>query len=55
VIIEHLCYELLEHKYDGWEINEGAYGEFVFDAADREIALTFNYRISDVETSSHTF
>jgi hypothetical protein len=53
--IERLCYELLEEHQDGWEINEGAYGEFVFDAVTREITLTFNYRISDVETSTHTF
>ena len=53
--IEGLCYELLEDKHEGWEINEGAYGEFVFDVATGEITLTFNYRISDVETSTHTF
>jgi hypothetical protein len=54
-VIEQLCYELLEDQHDGWEINEGAYGEFEFDVCTREITLTFNYRISDVETSTYTF
>jgi hypothetical protein len=54
-VIEHLCYALLEDHHEGWEINEGAYGEFVFDVVTGEITLTFNYRISDVETSTHTF
>jgi hypothetical protein len=54
-VIENLCYELLEDRHEGWEINEGAYGEFVFDVGSGEITLTFNYRMSDVETSTHTF
>jgi len=53
--IENLCYELLEDKYEGWEINEGAFGEFSFDVAGRTITLTFNERISDVSTSTHTY
>jgi hypothetical protein len=54
-VVENLCYELLEDNYDGWEINEGAHGEFVFNAADRTIALTINYRFADVDTSTQTF
>jgi hypothetical protein len=54
-VIEQVCYELLADYQGGWEINEGAYGEFVFDVATSQITLTFNARISDVETSTHTF
>lgn len=54
-VIEHLCYELLEDRHEGWEINEGAYGEFVFDVATGQITLTFNGRFTDVETSTSTF
>jgi hypothetical protein len=54
-VIEHLCYELLEDNYDGWEINEGACGEFVFNVADRTLELTINYRVTDFDTSTQTF
>ena len=53
--LENLCYDLLEDKYGGWEINEGSYGEFVFNVADRTIELTFNGRFTDVDTSIDTF
>jgi hypothetical protein len=54
-VIEQLCYELLEDNYDGWEINEGAHGEFAFDIPDRTLQLTINYRFTDVDTATHTF
>ena len=54
-VIENLCYELLEEQHAGWEINEGAFGEFVFDLTDRTLTLTFNWRVTDVETSIETF
>jgi hypothetical protein len=51
--IETLCYALLEEKHDGWENNEGAYGEFVFDVAADRIVLDFNYRIETSENHTH--
>jgi hypothetical protein len=54
-VIETLCYELLAREHDGWEINEGAYGEFVFNVGRDAIELTFNSRFTDYETSTHTF
>jgi len=51
--IESLCYALLEEKHDGWENNEGAYGEFVFDVAADRIVLDFNYRIETSENHTH--
>jgi hypothetical protein len=53
--IEQLCYEYLEQKHRGWEINEGSVGEFTFDVAARTITLDFNGRIIDYEHSIHTF
>ena len=49
--IEALCYALLETGHGGWEINEGAFGEFSFDVAAGTITLGFNQRI---ETSDYT-
>ena len=53
--IETLCYDYLSQEHDGWENNDGAFGEFTFSVADRTIALEFNGRFSDFHTSSHTF
>ena len=50
-VIELLAYELLESEHDGWEINEGAYGEFRFDVTDRTIKLACNIRIVTDEYS----
>jgi len=53
--VESLCYLLLESKHDGWENNEGAYGEFVFDVANDSIAFDFNYRIETSENHTYQF
>lgn len=53
--IEELCYSYLEDEHDGWENNEGAYGEFCLDVATRSIELEFNGRITDIFAETHTF
>lgn len=53
--IEELCYGLLSEQYDGWENNDGAFGEFTFHVQDRTIALKFNGRYTDVHTTTHMF
>jgi hypothetical protein len=53
--IEQLCYDYLEQEHDGWENNDGAFGEFILDVAGRTVELEFNGRFTDVFTSSHTF
>ena len=53
--VEELCYGYLEQEQDGWEINDGAFGEFRFDVAERRIALEFNGRFTDISTSHHSF
>jgi hypothetical protein len=53
--IETLCYDYLEQEYAGWENNDGAYGEFIFDVAARQIDLEMNVRFSDTIHHNHTF
>jgi len=50
-VIESLAYDLLQSEHGGWENNEGAYGEFRFDVADRTITLGCNIRISSADYS----
>lgn len=53
--IETLCYDYLEERHGGWENNDGAYGEFHFDVAQRTVDLLFIGRFTDTYTSNHTF
>jgi len=53
--IEKLCYDFLDQEHGGWENNDGAYGEFTFNVAEREIDLDFNARFSDSTHFSHSF
>jgi hypothetical protein len=43
-VIETLAYDLLEYEHNGWENNDGAYGEFRFDTADRSVTLRYHER-----------
>lgn len=54
-VIETLAYDLLESEHGGWENNDGAYGEFRFDVAERKITLECNIRISSSEYSETTW
>ena len=53
--IEELAYALLEATHDGWEINEGAFGEFTFDVGERVIRLDYNERIERSEYTGHAW
>ena len=53
--IESLAYDFLEQTHGGWENNEGAYGEFTFNVAERTIALDFNQRVETSEYFQHMF
>lgn len=53
--LETLCYDFLEQEHGGWENNDGAYGEFVFDVASRTVELEFHGRYMEVHTTAHTF
>jgi hypothetical protein len=53
--IEQLAYDFLRETHDGWENNEGAYGDFVFDVAERTITLNYNERIETSEYTQHFY
>ena len=53
--VENLCYGCLEQTHAGWENNDGAYGDFTFDVAERKITLDFNGRYTDTWSDAHTF
>ena len=55
-LVEQICYDLLSANHGGWEINEGSYGEFVFNfGKGNKIELTFNQRVESVETTEETY
>jgi hypothetical protein len=53
--IETLCYDFLEEEQGGWENNDGAFGEFIFNVAERKISLQFNARFSDSTLFNYSF
>ena len=53
--VEDLCYDFLSHQHGGWENNDGAFGEFEFDVANRTVNLEFNARFTDYTLHEHTF
>ncbi|MGE0765554.1 MAG: DUF6878 family protein [Hyphomicrobiaceae bacterium] len=53
--IENVVYDCLEETHQGWEINDGAFGEVTFDVAERTVTLDYNARYSDIEYFQHIF
>ncbi|MGL4975226.1 MAG: DUF6878 family protein [Bosea sp. (in: a-proteobacteria)] len=53
--IETFAYDLLGDTHPGWEINDGAYGTFVFDVGEGSITLDCNIRFTDAEQFTHSF
>ncbi len=54
-VVEQLAYDFLSDTHGGWENNDGAYGEFCFDASARCIHLEFNERFTSSELYTHDF
>jgi hypothetical protein len=54
-VVEQLAYDFLSDTHCGWENNDGAYGEFCFDASVRCIHLEFNERFTSSELFTHDF
>ncbi len=48
--VEYLFYEILEQLYSGWENNEGAFGQFIWNVGDDRINLVHNTREEAYET-----
>ncbi len=53
--IEALSYDLLNGLYGGWENNDGAFGEVVFDVAADTITLDYNGRYTAIDSHTHEF
>lgn len=53
--LEKLAYEFLEETHSGWGNNDGAYGDFTFDVANRSIMLNYNERYTASEHYQHEF
>ena len=53
--IEKLAYDFLEEVHDGWENEDGAYGEFILDVAELTIRLEYNERVMTTSYSEHEF
>lgn len=53
--IERVVYDLLNDTHCGWEDNDGAYGDFTFDVAERTITLDYNERYTASDYSQHVF
>ena len=53
--IESLAYGALEQTHSGWENNDGAYGDIVFDVAERTLTLDYNERYTASELYTHRF
>ena len=47
--------DYLQQEHDGWEINDGSYGEFTIIVAKRKIELHFNARFTDFHRHTKTF
>jgi hypothetical protein len=54
-LITSVCYEALESVCGGWENNDGAYGEFVFDVKKRKVQLDFNERVMESNYTEYRF
>jgi len=54
-VVEQLAYDFLSDTHGGWENNDGASGEFCFDATARCIHLEFNERFTSSELYTHDF
>ena len=53
--IEALAYAFLRQTHAGWENNDGAYGDFTFNVAERTITLDYNERYTETNYSCHEF
>jgi hypothetical protein len=53
--IERLAYDLLGDAHPSWEINDGAYGSFLFDVAGGTITLDCNLRFTATDLHTTTF
>jgi hypothetical protein len=46
-VVSDFCYNMLENRFGGWEINEGSQGNFEIDLDRKEITLNHTYNIDE--------
>lgn len=46
-VVSDFCYNMLENRFGGWEINEGSQGNFEIDLDKKEITLNHTYNIDE--------
>lgn len=51
-LLEDFAYEALERHHDGWEINDGAFGELLIDVAEENFQLDCNLRFTSYDSHS---
>jgi hypothetical protein len=52
-LIESICYDALKAEHEGWENNDGAYGDIHFDSETRSVTMNFYER--STEYHEHEF
>jgi hypothetical protein len=50
-----MVYDFLDRTHAGWENNDGADGEFVFDVASRTVTLDYNERYTASNNFNYEF
>ena len=50
--VEEVVYDILTIHHDGWEINDGAFGELTFDVSAGTITYEHHSRFTETETFS---
>jgi len=50
--IEDWCYQQLESRFGGWEINEGSDGSFIFDFNNSVVTLNHTYNTEEHESDT---
>ena len=53
--INNYLYDFLESSYGGWEINEGSSGTFTFHLEDKEVVISLNENVEDIEGFGKVF
>ncbi len=53
--IETIAYDLLEQTHGGWENNDGGFGTFTFDVAERSLTLDYDERYIATNSYVHEF
>ena len=51
--LEHFCYELLEARHPGWDLDDGVFGRFTWDLNTNNLLHTHVVRLVNYETTEH--